>query len=132
MPVSASRTVRSATSAVMSAEPTPVGSTSTTSIPTRWRRSPIARTAESRSPEVIPPGSGVPVPGAGADVRLGNRVVAAEHDGYGAGLDDLAHDALDAGMRPLGIGRDHGSVAVVDDAELRQRVHLRLEVRTGG
>src|SRR5262249_46753209 len=65
-PVSSSRTTRSATSAVMSAEPIGVGSTSTTSPPTSSVREAISRTAQSRSTDVIPPGSGVPVPGANA------------------------------------------------------------------
>ena len=67
IPVSASRTIRSATSAVMSAEPTAVGITSTTSMPDELERARRARgTAQSRSALVIPPGSGVPVPGANA------------------------------------------------------------------
>jgi hypothetical protein len=64
MPVRISRTIRSATSAVMSDEPTPVGITSTTSAPTSSSRSATTRTALSRSTLVMPPGSGVPVPGA--------------------------------------------------------------------
>ena len=66
IPVSSSRTIRSATRAVTSAEPTAVGITSTTSAPTRSSRSASTRTAFRRSPLVIPPGSGVPVPGAKA------------------------------------------------------------------
>ena len=65
-PVSTSRTIRSATRAVMSAEPIAVGSTSTTSAPASSTDAAIVRTAQSRSTEVIPPGSGVPVPGANA------------------------------------------------------------------
>ena len=64
IPVITSRTIRSATSAVMSAEPTPVGITSTTSAPTTCSPAAAVRTAQSRSAEVRPPGSGVPVPGA--------------------------------------------------------------------
>ena len=63
-PVSSSRTMRSATSAVMSREPMRSGSTSTTSAPTSSTFAPISRVAHSRSAEVMPPGSGVPVPGA--------------------------------------------------------------------
>ncbi len=63
MPVSASRTIRSATSAVTSADPIAVGRTSTTSMPTRSSRAAISRHAQRRSPEVMPPGSGVPGPG---------------------------------------------------------------------
>ena len=50
----------------MSAEPTAVGKTSTTSAPTSSTREAISRTAQSRSTDVMPPGSGVPVPGAKA------------------------------------------------------------------
>ena len=64
--MSVSRTIRSATSAVMSREPIRSGSTSTTSAPASWTLAPISRHAHSRSAEVIPPGSGVPVPGAKA------------------------------------------------------------------
>ena len=63
-PVNTSRTIRSATSAVMSQEPIARGATSTTSIPTSSMRAAISRHAHSRSTAVIPPGSGVPVPGA--------------------------------------------------------------------
>ena len=65
-PFRISRTIRSATSAVTSAEPTAVGITSTTSAPTTSSRRATSRQAQSRSPLVIPPGSGVPVPGAKA------------------------------------------------------------------
>ena len=53
-------------SAVTSAEPTAVGITSTTSMPTSRSRDASSRQAHSRSEDVIPPGSGVPVPGANA------------------------------------------------------------------
>src|SRR6185369_11344957 len=65
-PVRISRTTRSAASAVMSAEPTAIGITSTTSAPRSSTREAISRTAQRRSPVVMPPGSGVPVPGAKA------------------------------------------------------------------
>src|SRR5205823_10337551 len=65
-PVRISRTIRSATSAVMSAEPGAVGITSTTSATTSSSFSATVRQAQSRSPLSIPPGSGVPVPGAKA------------------------------------------------------------------
>ena len=65
-PVSTSRTTRSATSAVMSAEPTPVGM----HLDDVGRRQLDARGDLAHRPEkvdrVMPPGSGVPVPGANA------------------------------------------------------------------
>ena len=50
----------------MSAEPTAVGITSTSSAPTTSTREATSRQARSSSAVVIPPGSGVPVPGAKA------------------------------------------------------------------
>ena len=47
----------------MSAEPIARGATSTTSIPHELDARAISRHAHSRSAAVIPPGSGVPVPG---------------------------------------------------------------------
>src|SRR5215203_1255181 len=66
MPPRISRTILSAASAVMSAEPTSVGTTSTMSVPTTSSRMATSHTAQSSSAAVIPPGSGVPVPGAKA------------------------------------------------------------------
>ena len=68
---------------------------------------------------------------AGADVRLGDRVVAAEHDRHRAGRDDLADGALDRRVR-LAPGRP-GSPA---RRRSRRPQHLRrvdpgLEVRPG-
>ena len=62
MPVSASCTMRSATSAAASAVPSAVGMTSTTSTPARSSAAATVRTESSRSTGVMPPGSGVPVP----------------------------------------------------------------------
>ena len=67
--------------------------------------------------------------GAGADVGLGDRVVAAEHDRDRAGGDDLPDRSLDRLVRPGSIGRDHRRVAVVDHPQLGHGVDLRLEVR---
>ena len=50
----------------MSAAPISVGHTSTTSAPTTSTREASSRQARSSSSEVMPPGSGVPVPGANA------------------------------------------------------------------
>jgi hypothetical protein len=69
--------------------------------------------------------------GAGADVRLGDGVVAAEHDRDQAGVEHLADGRLDRSMRTDRIGGEHGRIAVVDDAKLGEGVDLRLEVRTG-
>ena len=66
---------------------------------------------------------------AGADVGLGDRVVAAEHDRDQAGVEHLADGRLDCGVRARRVGRQDGRVAVVDDPQLRERVDLRLEVR---
>ena len=242
IPVSASRTIRSATSAVRSADATPVGITSTTSIPTILSRVPSSRHAHRRSVLVIPPGSGVPVPGANAgsstststvrnvgasptiaivcstmvriprsrtscmkklvipcsachpnssvagpvaaqpdlhvaprldvavshepvhrgsvryldaedlpagvgvrvevdegngavhrgdsfDVRLRDRVVAAEDDRDRTGRNHLAHGPLDRRVTADRIRRNDGRVSEVDDAQLRHRVDLRLQVR---
>src|SRR5215217_6823001 len=61
-----SHTTRSATSAVVSSEPTFTEHTSTTSAPTSETPATTVREAHKRSTLVIPPGSGVPVPGAKA------------------------------------------------------------------
>ena len=63
------------------------------------------------------------------DVRLGDRVIAAEDDRDRARRDDLTDDALDRGVISGRIRRDDGRVAEVDDAELRDRVEPRLQVR---
>ncbi len=229
----------------MSADPIRVGDTSTTSIPHSSARAPISRHAHSRSAEVIPPGSGVPVPGANAgsstststrqedrpgaddrrrrarrrrgcrrsrmscmkklvmprsccqrelglarpvaaqadldvarrvdpalldepvhdravrqrraehrlagvgvrvevdqadrpaaagdraDVGLGDRVIAAEHDRQRARVDDLAHQGLDRLVRLDRLGRQHGRVAEVDHPQHGEGVHPGLEVRPG-
>ena len=73
-----------------------------------------------------------PVPlGTGGDVGLGDRVVAAEHDRDQPRVEHLTDCLLDRGVRAHGIGGQHGCVAVVDDAQLGERVDLRLEVRAG-
>ena len=51
-------------------------------------------------------------------VRLGDRVVAAEHDRHRAGPEHLEHGVLDRLVRADRIGRDDRCVAVVDDAEM--------------
>ena len=52
--------------------------------------------------------------GAGADVGLGDRVVAAEHDRDRPGVDDLADERFDRRVRAQRVGGDHRGVAVVD------------------
>ena len=69
------------------------------------------------------------LPGAGANVRLRDRVVAAEHDRNRARGDDLADRPLDRFVCSCGVGREHRRVAVVDHPQLSHRVHLRLEMR---
>ena len=68
-------------------------------------------------------------PGDGADVRLRDRVVAAEDDRHRARRDHLADRPLDRGVRARGVGREHRCVPVVEHPQLRHRVHLRLQVR---
>ena len=63
------------------------------------------------------------------DARLGDRVVAAERHRQRAGVDDLADDPLDRRVRGRGIRGHDGRVAVVDDAQHRERVDAGLEVR---
>src|SRR5439155_9241807 len=67
--------------------------------------------------------------GAGADVGLGDRVVAAEYDRDRTRGDHLADRALDRLVRPDGVGGEDWGVAVVDELELGHRVDLCLEVR---
>ena len=67
--------------------------------------------------------------GAGPDIRLGDRVVTAEHDRDRARPDDLADRAFDRLMRRGRIRRQDGRVAVVDQPELGHRIDLGLEVR---
>ena len=91
--------------------------------------------------EHLPAGVGVgvevhhadrPVDGrARAHRRLGDRVVAAEHDRQHARRQHLADRRLDRGVRGAGVGGDHRRVAEVDDPQLRERVDLDLEVRAG-
>jgi hypothetical protein len=63
-----------------------------------------------------------------AHVWLGDRVVAAEDDGNRAGGHDLPNGALDLRMRARGIGGHDRSISEIHDAELLERVDLRLEV----
>ena len=66
-----------------------------------------------------------------AHVRLGDRVVASQNDRDRARGDGLPDRALDLRVCPLRIGRNYCGVAEVDDAELGERVDLRLEMRPG-
>jgi hypothetical protein len=63
------------------------------------------------------------------DVGLGDRMVAAEHDRDGAGVDNLSHGALDRGVRGDSVGRYDRSVAVVDDVEEIERSEACVEMR---
>ena len=78
--------------------------------------------------EVDEPERAVPG-GAGADVGLGDRVVAPEHDRDRTCGDDLADRTLDRLVRPGGVGGKNRRVAVIDQLELGRRVDLRLQVR---
>ena len=64
-------------------------------------------------------------------VRLGDRVVAAEHDRDRARSDDLPDDALDRCVVSRRIRRHDRGVTEVDDAKLRDRIEARLEMRPG-
>src|SRR5215211_520312 len=75
MPPRISLMILSAASALMSADPTPVGITSTISAPITSSCVATCRTAQSSSAVVIPPGSGVPVPGAKAGSRTSMSTV---------------------------------------------------------
>ena len=55
----------------------------------------------------------------------------AQHDRDGARGDDLADGSLDRLGGAGRVGRDHGRVAEVDDAELGEAVDARLQVRAG-
>ena len=125
--MSTSRTTRSATSAVMSAEPTACGSTSTTSAPTSSTR-PVARVGVGIE---VDQADGTAPLGDRGHARFGNRVVAAQNDRQRPGIDDLTDEAPDRVVRPDGIGANDRRVAVVDDTELREGVDAGFEVRTG-
>ena len=56
--------------------------------------------------------------GAGADVGLGDPVVAAEHDRDRAGVEHLADRALDRRVGARGVGGQHRRVAEVDHPQL--------------
>ena len=58
-------------------------------------------------------------------------MVAAEHDRDRTGVDDLADDVLDGGVRPFRVGGQHRRIAEVDDPQLGERVDAGLEVRPG-
>src|SRR5918911_112231 len=60
--------------------------------------------------------------GAGRDIGLGDRVVAAEHERERARVHDLSHRLLDRLVRPGSLGREDGRVAEVDDPQLGERV----------
>jgi hypothetical protein len=65
----------------------------------------------------------------GAHVRLGDRVVAAEHDRHRARLDGVAHERLQGVERGERIRRDDRRIAEVHDPERGERVDPGLEVR---
>jgi hypothetical protein len=62
---------------------------------------------------------------------LGDRMVAAERQRDDACVDDLADQPRDRRVRMRRVGGQHRRVAVVDDAQLRERVDARFEVRAG-
>src|SRR6185503_10306546 len=72
-----------------------------------------------------------PAGGDGANVGLGDRMVAAEHDWQKPRVTDLADELLDRRVALHRVGGQHGSVAEVDDPQLLEGVDLRLEVWAG-
>jgi hypothetical protein len=66
-----------------------------------------------------------------ANVRLRDRVVAAEHDRDRGRSEHLTDRRLDCLVRPSRVGRQHRSVAEVDHLQLREGVDLRIEMRAG-
>jgi hypothetical protein len=66
---------------------------------------------------------------AGADVGLGDPVVAAEHDRDRAGVEHLADGSLDRRVAGLRVGRDDRSVPVVEDPKRLECVDLGLQMR---
>ena len=138
IPVRISRTIRSAASAVMSAEPTAVGITSTTSAPTISSSAASVRAAQRRSAVVIPPGSGVPVPGANAGSRTSTSIVRKTAPGaddldralHHLGDPQLAHvvheEARDAVLGLPGELGLAGPVAAQADLDIPARVDVAL------
>ena len=66
---------------------------------------------------------------AGADIRLGDRVVAPEDDGQDAHGDDLGDGLLDRLLGGDCVGWENGRVAEVHDPELLERIDAGLEMR---
>ena len=69
--------------------------------------------------------------GDGADVRLGDRVVAAEDHRDRSGGEHLGDRALDRRVARDGVGRQHRRIAEVDDAQGRKGVDARGQVAPG-
>lgn len=65
---------------------------------------------------------------AGADVGLGDRVIAAEDERDRSGAEHLADDRLDRGVRAHRIGGHDRGVAEVDHAQCLARVDAGLEM----
>jgi hypothetical protein len=63
-----------------------------------------------------------------SDLRLRHGVIPAQHHGNGTRMGHFAHHALDRRMTRLRIRRDDRRVPVVDDPQLLEGVHLRLQV----
>ena len=68
---------------------------------------------------------------AGADVGLGDAVIAAQDERDRAGLEDRRDGRLDRLVAAPGIGGQHGCIAEVHDPEHLEGVDLRLQVRPG-
>ena len=72
--------------------------------------------------------TGADMGGAGADVGLGDAVIAAEDDRGRTGVDDLADRPLDCLVARDRVGGQDRRVAVVDDPQLLDGVDPGLEV----
>jgi hypothetical protein len=69
--------------------------------------------------------------GAGAHVRLGDRMVPAQDYRDGIGTEHLPDRLPDGAVGAHGIGGEDGRVAVVDHPQLGERVYFRLELWPG-
>ena len=65
---------------------------------------------------------------AGSDVRLRDRVVAAEDDRDRTRCEHLSDRRLDRLVRASGVGGDDGRVAEVDHLQFDKGIDLRLEM----
>jgi Lrp/AsnC family transcriptional regulator for asnA, asnC and gidA len=108
--------------------PIAVGVTSTTSAPTTCSSVASARQAHNSSAELIPPGSGVPVPGAKAGSSTSGRRSYVDI-GKAVGLSEAATRQRVNRLRESGAMR---IVAIVDPIQLGRGVVATMGVRASG